>query len=282
MRQEVNNVVPFHRNFSENSAGAMLVLTPAELSALEKLTCRGRVFAVSMYLFGFRKRMDRPSGIVGEVSALSYKMLDEIVERRPDRTSNWSEKKRSLGQLRSDIKVLRQTGLLEPVLDPRGQAKPLVFFLPLAISGQIRPNEAEHQAAHLRQQKTPYKLKTCPPEKTQAVTDAEHTSYIILQPQERDFLETVVALYHQALPNAPKVRLPHTTPLHQKFRWLLDHNKNFHQAEFWRWYFFKAVPASDFLMGRVVPNARRGKFQLNFSGLLSRSVVEQLINGGLP
>lgn len=91
----------------------------------------------------------------------------------------------------------------------------------------------------------------------------------------------VVDAYHQALPGLPRVRVP--TEGHRllvaRVWYMATEPAGKHQSQqFWRGY-FAACAQSDFLMGRVVPNQRRGPFRANFKTLIDQDTVLKVLNG---
>ena len=92
-----------------------------------------------MYLRVLRRRMDFDTCIVGITVRLSYLLIAEWLEERPAVRSTKPLVRLSVGEIRAAFVVLERAGLVERVLDDKGEVLPLVFKLPLARTGLIRP-----------------------------------------------------------------------------------------------------------------------------------------------
>ncbi len=106
-----------------------------EDQALEYLSHRAQV----LYMRGIRKFMDFDTGITGIKRRVSLQSFKELLEVRPPPGSN-NVFSPTLNQVRASLDELKRAGLIEQ-LPKKKRTDPIVFFLPLAMTGQIRPNE---------------------------------------------------------------------------------------------------------------------------------------------
>ena len=124
----------------------------AEDAALQGLTPEAQV----IYLRGFRRYMDYATGVAGgHARKLSYRALAELIAVDPD----WgSQRKRadtpSLGIVRARVAELERAGLV--VNHGSSRSRGLVFKLPLADVGLIRPEKEQHKEQHREQHKEPH------------------------------------------------------------------------------------------------------------------------------
>lgn len=107
----------------------------AEDSAMDYLPHRAQV----MYLRILRRRMDFDTCIVGLTVRLSYQLIAEWLEERPAVRSTKPLVRLSVGEIRAVFGMLERVGLIERVLNEKNEVMPLVFKLPLARTGLIRP-----------------------------------------------------------------------------------------------------------------------------------------------
>lgn len=111
-----------------------------EDSALDYLPHRAQV----LYLRVLRRRMDFDTGIVGITARLSYQMIAEWLEERPPARSKNPVVRPSVSEIRSALASLERAGLIERVMRG-GEVLPLVFLLPLAETGLVRPKYERQQ-----------------------------------------------------------------------------------------------------------------------------------------
>jgi len=98
-----------------------------------------------MYLRVLRRRMDFDTCIVGVSVRLSYMLIAEWLEERPAVRSNKPIVRLTVSEIRAVIAMLERVGLVERVLDKNNDVLPLVFKLPLARTGLIRPKYERQQ-----------------------------------------------------------------------------------------------------------------------------------------
>lgn len=98
-----------------------------------------------MYLRVLRRRMDFDTCIVGITVRLSYMLIAEWLEERPAVRSNKPVVRLTVGEIRAVLAMLERVGLVERVLDKNNDVLPLVFKLPLARTGLIRPKYERQQ-----------------------------------------------------------------------------------------------------------------------------------------
>src|SRR5690606_10679328 len=93
-------------------------------------------------------------------------------------------------------------------------------------------------------------------------------------------LQMVVELYHEILPRLPRLRLWDSPAYRMEVArvWYMEPPGKHQTEAFWRGY-FSACAKSDFLMGRVTPNLRKGPFRANFKSLVDQATVIKIING---
>lgn len=95
-----------------------------------------------IYLRCLRRYMDFSTGITGQSRRISRRMLIEVLEYRPPSSSTKPVSQLTQTQIRSHLKELDRVGLIRSVkIDQK--ALPLVFLLPLAVIGEIRPKTEE-------------------------------------------------------------------------------------------------------------------------------------------
>lgn len=114
---------------------ADIVLTEDELVVLA--SCSG--VAVKAYL-RLRSRMDFDSGVVGLRSGVSYQALREWTEEEVEKGAGMMRIQPSLQAVRTALAQLVRRGLLV-----RRPVDNLVFLLPLARVGSVRPNQTQHE-----------------------------------------------------------------------------------------------------------------------------------------
>lgn len=120
-----------------------------EDAALQGLTPEAQV----VYLRGFRRYMNYGTGIAGgHARKLSYRALAELIAVDPD----WGSKRKrceppSLGCVRARVAELERVGLVVNYNSSRSLG--LVFKLPLADTGLVRPEKEQHMEQHKEQPK---------------------------------------------------------------------------------------------------------------------------------
>lgn len=120
-----------------------------EDAALQGLTPEAQV----IYLRGFRRYMSYTTGIAGGPHRkLSYRAFAELIAVDPDWGSN---RRRSdtptVGHVRARVAELERAGLVINHGSSRGRG--LVFKLPLADTGSVRPEKEQHREQHREQHK---------------------------------------------------------------------------------------------------------------------------------
>lgn len=138
----------------------------AEDAALQGLTSEAQI----IYLRGFRRYMDYSSGIAGGPRRkVSYKALSELIAVDPDWGSRRSrDDMPSLGRVRARVAELQRAGLV--VNHASNRSAGLVFKLPLADTGSVRPEKEQHKEQHREQHKEP------------------HSGKVVNLPKTRDFI----------------------------------------------------------------------------------------------
>ncbi|HET8799644.1 MAG TPA: hypothetical protein VFN01_00535 [Marinobacter sp.] len=143
----------------------------AEDAALQGLTPEAQV----IYLRGFRRYMDYASGIAGGPRRkISYKALSELIAVDPD----WGSRRcrddvPSLGRVRARVAELVRAGLV--VNHASNRSAGLVFKLPLADAGSVRPEKEQHKEQHREQHKEPHSGKVVNLPKTREIVANEPT-----------------------------------------------------------------------------------------------------------
>ena len=141
----------------------------AEDEALQGLTPEAQV----IYLRGFRRYMDYQTGVAGgRARKLSYRALAEVIAVDPD----WgSHRKRAdtptLGRVRARVAELERAGLV--VNHESSRSRGLVFKLPLADAGSVRPEKEQHKEQHREQHKEPHSGKVVNLPKKQEIMPVE-------------------------------------------------------------------------------------------------------------
>lgn len=106
-----------------------------EDAALDYLPHQAQV----LYLRVLRRHMDFDTGIVGLSRRLSEVMFAEWLEVHPAQGSTAKKIRPTRGEVRAMVRQLERKGLLERVPKDKRGVLPLVFRLPLARTGLIRP-----------------------------------------------------------------------------------------------------------------------------------------------
>lgn len=269
-------------------------LTDAELTALDDLVHDGRIFAYVLYVSGFRRRMDWRTRTVGMSadSVVSLAYLQQCLERQTKAGSHWRKKRPTVDQVRGEITALERVGLLTRLAKP-DRLSPMRFRLDFAPVGSIRlqeePQEEPQRGTPSANPHKHYVSGGMNP-KGEALEEP-HITYIQQQQggnsgfsfeQLRSVdLDLVISIYHELLPGLPKVRAAVEAYRLMVARvWFMPTEPpgKYQKEKFWRGY-FAACRQSDFLMGRVTPNQRRGPFRANFKTLVDQETVIKVING---
>lgn len=255
----------------------------------------GYPFAVLIYLLELRIHMNFRTGVVGAERRISLKGLCELLERQKKKGSHWGEKKPDKDFVRRQLKALERYGLLERLPKER-DLDPLLFRLPLADTGLIRPQEERHKEHHKeRHDRNPKMPRLVRVSGGSAMQDSHeehhkehHTSVCLQEEQGKAFtfeqlravdVGMVRRVFTEVLPQLPE-------PLWQTEAmrilvarvWYARADGKHQTEEFWRWY-FEQCRESDFLMGRVTTSQRRRPVKANFSFLLDLDRVQKVING---
>jgi len=205
-----------------------------------------------------------------------------MLERLPKKGSHWKHQKPTYDEVRGEIKALERVGLLRR-LPKKRRTDPMIFFLPLADIGTVRPQE-EHRMEQ------PMMSKDEPQRKAQEIRDFQgyeprskcaheapyepHMTEYYLQQQHA---QVILDAYHEYLPKLPKVNiLSEQLLVRMTDVWRSDERHQ--QPVFWEKFFGERCRASDFVMGRSF-NPRRGQFKGNLSWLLDRPNFERIMNG---
>ena len=237
-------------------------LNGKEHAALDELIQGGYWRAYIMYVQCFRWRMDFNTGTVGVTaeSQVSLDYLGQVLERQSKKGSKWQKKRPTRHEIRGAILALERVGLLArlPKHSPRA---PMLFLLPLADKGSIRPQEEPHKEAHKKLKAVPPKQKGVRLAVTNEPHNEAHITEIYIQ-QQGIPLMAIVDLYHEVLPGCPKVKVWYTSKIQALVASVWQADERHRDLDFWR-YLFERCRDSDFLRGRVF-NERLGRFELNF------------------
>lgn len=140
-----------------------------EDEALQGLTPEAQV----IYLRGFRRYMDYRTGVAGgPARKLSYRAMAELIAVDPD----WgSQRKRAetptLGRVRARVAELERAGLV--VNHGSSRSRGLVFKLPLADAGLVRPEKEQHREQHKEQHNEPHSANVVNLLKTREIVPVE-------------------------------------------------------------------------------------------------------------
>ncbi|WP_114278880.1 hypothetical protein [Thioalbus denitrificans] len=121
----------------------------AEDMALQGLTTDAQV----IYLRGLRRYMDYSTGIVGRYRRISYRMLAELLEHLPDQHSSAKARRSTtitIDYLRARLRELQRAGLVNALA--KQQWGHLVFSLPMAHTGSVRPNSEPQENTKVERQ----------------------------------------------------------------------------------------------------------------------------------
>ena len=111
-------------------------LCEAEIEALQNLWWEGYIYALAIYAFALRPRMNFDSFTVGDNknNSVSYRWIRNCLERHSKNGSHWAEKKVSEDRIKRELKKMCEHGLLR-ALDKPNKFSPMRFFFPLASVG---------------------------------------------------------------------------------------------------------------------------------------------------
>ena len=267
---------------AEKNSGPVrrMFLNSLEWCALDELVTDGYLLAYVMYVSSFRRRMDFNTAIVGATkeSSVSYSYLQQMLERRPKVGSHWKFQCPSQDELRGEISALEKVGLLRR-LPKKKRTDPMLFLLPLADKGSVRPQEEPHMNP---ERGTPKENpKTARPEANMNTVgtpkDEPHITETQLLQQQGGSVPVlqIIDLYHQVLPKCRQVRAVYDPELHKKIAsvWCADSRHS--DMKFWE-FLFQQVRGSGFLRGRDF-DQRKGKFEVNLYFILDN--VPKILNG---
>jgi hypothetical protein len=283
--------------FSAPKMGGVF-LNDGELDALQRLMWGGYPYAYVLYVQELRRYMDRATGVVGERRRVSEKGMRETLERVAGPGPNGSARCRSRDFVQRQISALERFGLVER-LPKVSRRSPMVFLLPLAVEGSIRLGETRTKIHTITRTKDSGKNPVVVSiygdsmnESAQrpAQRPAQHQEKITTTTGPESFtlaelaavdMGMVVDAYHEALPGLPSLRVP--TEGHRlmvaRVWYMATEPPGKHQTpRFWQGYFAQCAK-SDFLMGRVTLDQRRGAFKANFKALVDVGTVLKVING---
>lgn len=99
----------------------------------------------SLYLY-LRWHMDFTSGVVGAKRRISYQGIREHLEFRPERGSREPISIPTKDQIKRALRKLERYGWIERMHES-APGENMVFRLPLATVGKVRPNEESHMSA---------------------------------------------------------------------------------------------------------------------------------------
>ena len=264
--------------FSAPKMGGVF-LNDGELDALQRLMWGGYPYAYVLYVQELRRYMDRATGVVGERRRVSEQGMRETLERGAG-------------------PALERFGLVAR-LPKVTRRSPMVFLLPLAVEGSIRLGETRTKIHTITRTKDSGKNPVVVSiygdsmnESAQrpAQRPAQHQEKITTTTGPESFtlaelaavdMGMVVDAYHEALPGLPSLRVP--TEGHRlmvaRVWYMATEPPGKHQTpRFWQGYFAQCAK-SDFLMGRVTLDQRRGAFKANFKALVDVGTVLKVING---
>jgi len=268
-----------------------------EQLALRELLTLGYPFALAIYQLELRPNMDFKTAVVGRKRRISEQGLRELVERRPERGSRWSVKKRDRAWIQRQLSALEKVGLIKKLPDEK-----LCFLLVLANVEVVRANEErayerttsgincagvtslkEVKKQHLSAVPSVLEPVKYGDERTDERTTSEKI-FTTTNPLDFEQLRSVdmamvVDAYHRVLPGLAPIRA-YDSPGYRNLVgriWFREPVPKHQAPEFWGWY-FRQVRDSDFLMGRAY-NPRYGKFKTNFKYLVTEGVFEKIVNG---
>lgn len=265
--------------FTPPGAGKRLrrnTLNELEHAALESLVHDGYLLAYVMYVGGFRRRMDYLTRTVGgsDKSTVSLGFFQAMLERHGKRGSHWGYLRPSVDEVRGEISALEKVGLIRR-LPKKRRTDPLLFCLPLADAGQIRPQEEPQRNPKEEPQRKNQQTQGFQADEPQrAKADEPHMTGIYIQQQQAD---VILQAYHEHLPNLRKVLIPSDELLaRMTVIWQMDGR---HQEKaFWDYFFGKLCRASGYVMGRDY-NDRKGPFKANLKWLLDKNNFQRIMNG---
>lgn len=116
-----------------------IYITEDELWALSR--CSG--IAVKAYL-RLRSRMDLRTGIVGQRTGVSYKMVQEWAAQAVEKGAGEAEVMPTARQARTAVEQLERRGLLRKLKQPVG-SRSLVFKCPMAEMPEVRAKRTRHE-----------------------------------------------------------------------------------------------------------------------------------------
>ncbi|TNE75508.1 MAG: hypothetical protein EP334_10170 [Gammaproteobacteria bacterium] len=258
------------------SGGRRNTLNEAEHAALESLVHDGYLLAYVMYVSGFRRRMDYLTRTVGstEHSRVSLDFFQAMLERHTKRGSHWGFLRPTQDEVRGEISALEKVGLIRRLPKDR-RTDPLLFHLPLADAGQLRPQEEPQRNPKEEPQRKSQQSRGFQADEPQRPkADEPHMTGIYIQQQH---IDVILQAYHERLPNCPKVHIV-SQDLELAMAAIWNKDSRHHDPRFWDWYFGEMCAKSNFLMGREY-NQRRGKFKANLLGLLQEKTFTKIMNG---
>lgn len=267
------DVVPM---LGAGSGGRRNTLNEAEHLALEALVHDGYLLAYVMYVSGFRRRMDYLTRTVGgtERSRVSLDFFRAMLERHPKRGSHWGYLRPSLAEVRAEISALEKVGLLRRLPKDR-RSDPLLYHLPLADAGSIRPQEEQQRNNKEEQQRKTQKTRGFLADEQQSEkADEAHITGMYLQQQH---IDVILQAYHERLSTFPKVHIV-SKELELAMAAIWNRDQRHQDPRFWDWYFGEKCTKSNFVMGRDF-NPQRGKFRGNLLVLLQEKTFTKIING---
>lgn len=276
---------------------AGLFLTTPELEQLHELVWQGYPLAMVLYVMDLRRYMDVGTGIVGDRRRICEQGLRETLEREAKRGPKGAPKSRSRGYIQRQLSALEKFGLIER-LPKAAQFSAMRFYLPLAMTGLKAPQEMRTVMPTVKRTAAPLKIVSIS-DACNALDDksAQQSAQQCGQHQEEITTTTggaglsmtdlaavdlrmVVGLYHEVLPHLPPLRLWDSPAYRMEVArvWFMAPEGKHQAPDFWRWYFTQCA-GSDFLMGRIVLDSRRGPFRANFKTLVTVDRVTRVING---
>ena len=276
---------------------AGLFLTTPELEQLHELVWQGYPLAMVLYVMDLRRYMDVGTGIVGDRRRICEQGLRETLEREAKRGPKGAPKRRSRDYIQRQLSALEKFGLIQR-LPKAGQFSAMRFYLPLAMTGLKGPQEMRTVMDTVKRTAAPLKVvsisEACAGSghksaQQSAQQSAQHQEEITTTTGRAGLamadlaavdLQMVVELYHEILPRLPRLRLWDSPAYRMEVArvWFMAPEGKHQTPEFWRWYFTQCA-GSDFLMGRVTLDSRRGPFQANFKTLVNVDRVTKVING---
>jgi hypothetical protein len=205
-----------------------------------------------------------------------------MLERLPKQGSHWKHQKPTSDEVRGEIKALERAGLLRRI-PKKKRTDPMIFFLPLADTGSIRPQEEPRYEHPMKpkdepqregQQKRGIQGHEARSKSTDEHRNEPHMTEYYIQQQHA---KVIVDAYHEHLPRLAPVNIL-SEKLLARMTDIWQSDERHQQPVFWAKFFGERCRDSDFVMGRSF-DPRKGGFKANLAWLLDRQNFERIMNG---